>query len=149
MPTKPFSEVLFPTRYRQAAAVAWLRTFYQCITGTVLVAGAGTLSLTASSLLTVNWASVALGAAAVTLSSVVAATRAACDVLANGLPDAYGVTGAVPAPPVAPEPATPPVPVPAAAVAAVFETLTPAPVYLPPVETVAESVNGQPPLIGY
>ena len=64
---------------------AFLRTFWQAVAGTPTVAGHRSVDLTASDLITIDWAGVALGIAVAIFCGILTGGRAARDVLVNGL----------------------------------------------------------------
>lgn len=83
------TKTLFPPANRTAAAVAFLRTFWQVVHGTGIL-GSGTLIyVSAAQLQHLNLHLVLFAAGAVLASGVLSGALAAGDILANGLPNAY------------------------------------------------------------
>lgn len=93
------SAILFPPAYRQAAVVAFLRTFWQTVRATGLLGFGGATVVNATQLAHVDIVALAYTAGAVIVSGLIAASLAAGDILSHGLPDAYQ-TPATPIPPV-------------------------------------------------
>ena len=90
---------LFPPANREAAAVAFLRTFWQAVRSVGGLSVAGGAIITANRLATINWSELGYVAVAVLLSGIVAGIISGGNILANGLPDAY-TAAAVPVAPV-------------------------------------------------
>jgi len=80
---------LFPKANRLAAGVAFLRTAWQTAQATSVLAVTGGVVVTANDLASVNWVSVGLTAAGVAITSVIAGSTAAVNILVHGLPAAY------------------------------------------------------------
>lgn len=80
---------LFPAKNRTAALAAFIRTFWQTVTGTGVVLGGTGFALTAAGLATINWVNLGYGVAAVVLSGLLAAGKASGNILVNGIPTAY------------------------------------------------------------
>lgn len=80
---------LFPPANRQAALVAFLRTFWQTVVGTSVVSVFGAAGITASGLATLDWQILGWTVAAILLSAILAGAKSALNILANGLPGAY------------------------------------------------------------
>lgn len=83
------STTLFPPANRQAAAVAFLRTFWQTVRATGYLASGGIITITATQLATIDVRTLALTAAAILTSGLLSGTLAAGNILTNGLPTAY------------------------------------------------------------
>jgi hypothetical protein len=101
---------LFPPANREAATVAFLRTFWQTAraAGSLVIAGGAVI--TANQLEHIDWAQLLYGVGAVIVTSLLAGGLAGGNILVHGLPAAYttppvltpvGATSA-PAPAVAP-----------------------------------------------
>jgi hypothetical protein len=90
---------LFPPSNREAAAVAFLRTFWQVIRGTGFLGGSGLIVVSAANLIHVNLVLLAYSVGAVLASGILSGALAAGDILAHGLPDAYtnAATASIPA----------------------------------------------------
>lgn len=80
---------LFPASNREAAGVAFVRTFWQTVRATGFLGGAGVIVVQAAELIAVDWVGLGVAAAAVLLSGVGSGLLAAGDILVHGLPDAY------------------------------------------------------------
>lgn len=80
---------LFPPKNRVAALAAFIRTFWQTVTGTGIVIGGTGFALTAAGLASINWTNLAYGAAAIVLSGLLSAGKAGGNILVNGIPTAY------------------------------------------------------------
>lgn len=83
------SSSLFPPANREAAAVAFLRTFWQVIRATSYLGGGGIIVVTATQLAHINLQLLGLVVGAILASGVLSGLLAAGNILANGLPDAY------------------------------------------------------------
>lgn len=83
------SKTLFPPANREAAAVAFLRTFWQVVHATGILGGGGLITISTTQLAVIDIRTVALAAGAVLLSGIVSGLFSAGDILANGLPPAY------------------------------------------------------------
>jgi hypothetical protein len=81
--------VLFPPANREAAAVAFIRTFWQVVRSVSILTVAGGVIITANDLATINWVTIAYGVGAVVLSGILSGAIAAGDILTHGLPAAY------------------------------------------------------------
>lgn len=93
---------LFPKANRLAAGVAFLRTAWQTAQATSVLAVTGGVVVTANALASVDWVSVGLTVAGVAVTSVIAGSTAAVNILVHGLPAAYTATPAPDAPVVTP-----------------------------------------------
>jgi hypothetical protein len=80
---------LFPPSNREAALVAFLRTFWQVIRGTAFLGGSGLIVVTAADLVHINLTLLAYTVGAILASGVISGALAAGDILAHGLPNAY------------------------------------------------------------
>lgn len=80
---------LFPPSNREAAIVAFLRTFWQVIRGTAFLGGSGLIVVTAADLVHINLTLLAYTVGAILASGVISGALAAGDILAHGLPNAY------------------------------------------------------------
>ena len=93
-------EYLYPAKNRVIAAVAFVRTFKQTLTGAGVVGGGGLITVTANDLAAINWDIVIYTAIALVLTALIAAAAAFDDVSRNGLNSNYMDAAAVIAPPV-------------------------------------------------
>lgn len=82
-------KTLFPPANREAALVAFIRTFWQTVRATGLLGGAGAIVVSAADLQHLNLTAVAFIAGAVLVSGVLSGLIAAGDILTHGLPNAY------------------------------------------------------------
>lgn len=80
---------LFPPANREAAGVAFIRTFWQVVRATGVLGGAGIITVSAGDLITVDWVLVGYTAGAVLISAIGSGLLAAGDILVHGLPGAY------------------------------------------------------------
>ena len=80
---------LFPPSNREAAIVAFLRTFWQVVRGTGFLAGGGIITVSATQLMHINLTLLAYTVGAVLLAGILSGALAAGDILAHGLPNAY------------------------------------------------------------
>lgn len=80
---------LFPPSNREAALVAFLRTFWQVIRGTAFLGGSGLIAVTATDLIHINLTLLAYTVGAILASGIISGALAAGDILAHGLPNAY------------------------------------------------------------
>jgi hypothetical protein len=83
------TNALFPPANREAAAVAFIRTAWQSIRATSVLAIAGGVTITAGQVATINWPEVGYAVAAIVLTSALAGALSAGDILAHGLPESY------------------------------------------------------------
>lgn len=82
-------DALSPPENRLVAAVSFWRTFWQAINGTSITAAGGGITLTAVGLAEVNWTTVLLALAAVSIASLGSALKAYFNVLTNGISPKY------------------------------------------------------------
>lgn len=80
---------LFPPANRQAALVAFLRTFWQVIRPPIALGGLGLGVIASTGTLHLDLKVLGIIAAATVLSGIVSGALAAGDILKNGLPNAY------------------------------------------------------------
>lgn len=80
---------LFPPSNREAATIAFLRTFWQVVRATGLLGGAGLITVSAADLEHINLTLVAYTVGAIILAGLLSGLLAAGDILVHGLPDAY------------------------------------------------------------
>lgn len=80
---------LFPPANREAAAVAFLRTFWQTVRATGILGGGSAIIVTAADIQHINLVALAYIAGAVIISGILAGGLAAGDILVHGLPAAY------------------------------------------------------------
>ncbi|MFF1633983.1 hypothetical protein [Leifsonia sp. NPDC058248] len=83
------SKTLFPPANREAALVAFLRTFWQVIRPPIVLGSLGLATITTTGVLHVDLKTVAIIAGVAVLSAIVSGLLAAGDILKNGLPNAY------------------------------------------------------------
>jgi hypothetical protein len=83
------ANTFFPPANREAAAVAFIRTVWQSIRATSILAIAGGVTITAGQVATINWPEVGYAVAAIVLTGALAGSLAAGDILTHGLPDSY------------------------------------------------------------
>lgn len=93
-------EYLYPAKNRVIAAVAFVRTFKQTLTGAGVVGGGGLITVTANDVAAISWDIVIYTAIALVLTAFIAAAAAFDDVSRNGLNSKYMDAAAVIAPPV-------------------------------------------------
>lgn len=89
---------LFPSANREAALVAFLRTFWQVVRATALLGGAGIITVSATQVAHVDVALLGYTIAGILISGVISGLLAAGDILAHGLPDAYSSAAIASAP---------------------------------------------------
>jgi hypothetical protein len=82
-------KTLFPPSNRQAALVAFLRTFWQVIRPPIALGGLALGTLATTGVLHLDLKVLGIIAGAAVLSAVVSGVLAAGDILKNGLPNAY------------------------------------------------------------
>lgn len=97
---KQVVEYLYPAKNRVIAAVAFVRTFKQTLTGAGVVGGGGLITVTANDVAAINWDIVIYTAIALVLTALIAAAAAFDDVSRNGLNSKYMDAAAVVPPPV-------------------------------------------------
>lgn len=83
------SKTLFPPSNREAALVAFLRTFWQVVRATSILGGGGAIVVSAADLQHIHLITLAYIAGAVMLSATLSGLFAAGNILVNGLPAAY------------------------------------------------------------
>ena len=86
---KQVFDYLYPKKNRVIAAVAFVRTFKQALTGTTVVGGTGLIAINAQDLANLNWDIVMYTAIAVILTATIAGMSAFDDVSRNGLNSKY------------------------------------------------------------
>lgn len=86
---KQVFDYLYPSKNRVIAAVAFVRTFKQALTGTTVVGGTGLIAINAQDLANLNWDIVLYTAIAVILTATIAGVSAFDDVSRNGLNSKY------------------------------------------------------------
>lgn len=82
-------DYMYPAKNRVIAAVAFVRTFKQAITGTTVVGGSGLIAINATDIANLNWEVVMYTAIAVVLTALIAGATAFDDVSRNGLNSKY------------------------------------------------------------
>lgn len=97
---KQVFEYLYPAKNRVIAAVAFVRTFKQTLTGAGTVGAGGLITVTANDLALISWDIVIYTAIALVLTALIAGATAFDDVSRNGLNSKYMDAAAVIAPPV-------------------------------------------------
>jgi hypothetical protein len=97
---KQVVEYLYPAKNRVIAAVAFVRTFKQTLTGAGVVGGGGLITVTANDLALISWDIVIYTGIALVLTAFIAGATAFDDVSRNGLNSKYMDAAAVIAPPV-------------------------------------------------
>lgn len=97
---KQVFEYLYPAKNRVIAAVAFVRTFKQTLTGAGTVGAGGLITVTANDLALISWDIVIYTAIALVLTAFIAGATAFDDVSRNGLNSKYMDAAAVIAPPV-------------------------------------------------
>lgn len=98
-------EYLYPKKNRVIAAVAFVRTFKQAMTGTTVVGGSGLIAINATDIANLNWDVVLYTAIAVILTATIAGASAFDDVSRNGLNSKYMDAATTPAPSIIVDPA--------------------------------------------
>lgn len=83
------TKTLFPPANREAAVVAFLRTFWQVVHGVGILGSGGLIVISATQLEHLNVQLVLYTAYGVIASGLLSGAIAAGDILANGLPSAY------------------------------------------------------------
>jgi len=102
---KQVFDYLYPSKNRVIAAVAFVRTFKQAITGTSVVGGSGLIAINAGDIANLNWEVVMYTAIAVVLTAIIAGASAFDDVSRNGLNSKYMDAATTPEPSVIVDPA--------------------------------------------
>jgi hypothetical protein len=82
-------DYLYPSKNRVVAAVAFVRTFKQTLTGAFTVGGTGLVAINASDISNLDWTVVMWTVIAVVLSALLSAGVAFDDVSRNGLNSKY------------------------------------------------------------
>jgi len=80
---------LFPPANREAAGVAFIRTFWQVVRATGFLGGAGIITVTATDLVHVNVQLLLYALGGVLISGILSGSISAGDILVHGLPAAY------------------------------------------------------------
>ncbi len=102
---KQVFEYLYPKKNRVIAAVAFVRTFKQALTGTTVVGGSGLIAINAQDIASLNWEVVMYTAIAVLLTATIAGISAFDDVSRNGLNSKYMDAATTPEPSIIVDPA--------------------------------------------
>lgn len=102
---KQVFDYLYPKKNRVIAAVAFVRTFKQALTGTTVVGGTGLIAVNAQDLANLNWEIVMYTAIAVILTATIAGMSAFDDVSRNGLNSKYMDAMTTPEPTIIVDPA--------------------------------------------
>ena len=95
---KQVFDYLYPKKNRVIAAVAFVRTFKQALTGTTVVGGSGLIAINATDIANLNWDVVMYTAIAVVLTAIIAGASAFDDVSRNGLNSKYMDAATTPEP---------------------------------------------------
>lgn len=95
---KQVFDYLYPKKNRVIAAVAFVRTFKQALTGTTVVGGGGLIAINATDIANLNWDVVLYTAIAVILTATIAGASAFDDVSRNGLNSKYMDAATIPEP---------------------------------------------------
>lgn len=95
---KQVFDYLYPKKNRIIAAVAFVRTFKQALTGTTVVGGTGLIAINAQDLANLNWEIVLYTLIAVVLTALIAGVSAFDDVSRNGLNSKYMDAATTPEP---------------------------------------------------
>lgn len=95
---KQVFDYLYPKKNRVIAAVAFVRTFKQALTGTTVVGGGGLIAVNATDIANLNWDVVLYTAIAVVLTATIAGASAFDDVSRNGLNSKYMDAATTPEP---------------------------------------------------
>lgn len=95
---KQVFDYLYPKKNRVIAAVAFVRTFKQALTGTTVVGGGGLIAINAQDVANLNWEVVLYTAIAVILTATIAGASAFDDVSRNGLNSKYMDAATTPEP---------------------------------------------------
>jgi hypothetical protein len=105
---------LFPPANREAAGVAFIRTFWQTVRASSYLGGAGVIFVNAAQLASIDLSTLGLTVAAIVSTGVLTASLSAGDILVHGLPSAYTPPAPAPVAPVESAPVEAPVEAPAA-----------------------------------
>jgi hypothetical protein len=100
---KQVFDYLYPSKNRVVAAVAFVRTFKQTLTGAFTVGGTGLIAINASDISNLDWTVVGWTVVAVLLSAFLSAGVAFDDVSRNGLNSKYMDAATAPAVTIKPE----------------------------------------------
>lgn len=95
---KQVFDYLYPKKNRVIAAVAFVRTFKQALTGTTVVGGSGLIAVNATDIANLNWEVVMYTAIAIVLTATIAGASAFDDVSRNGLNSKYMDAATTPEP---------------------------------------------------
>ncbi len=102
---KQVFEYLYPRKNRVIAAVAFVRTFKQALTGITVVGGSGLIAVNAQDIANLNWEAVMYTAIAALLTAIIAGASAFDDVSRNGLNSKYMDAATTPEPTIIVDPA--------------------------------------------
>jgi hypothetical protein len=91
-------DYMYPAKNRVIAAVAFVRTFKQTLTGALAVGGTGLITVNATDVANLTWEIVGYTAIALVLTALIAAGTAFDDVSRNGLNSKYMDAATIPAP---------------------------------------------------
>lgn len=91
-------DYMYPAKNRVIAAVAFVRTFKQTLTGALAVGGTGLITVNATDVANLTWDIVGYTAIALVLTALIAAGTAFDDVSRNGLNSKYMDAATTPAP---------------------------------------------------
>lgn len=91
-------DYMYPAKNRVIAAVAFVRTFKQTLTGALAVGGTGLITVNATDVANLSWEIVGYTAIALVLTALIAAGTAFDDVSRNGLNSKYMDAATTPAP---------------------------------------------------
>lgn len=91
-------DYMYPAKNRVIAAVAFVRTFKQTLTGALAVGGTGLITVNATDVANLTWEIVGYTAVALILTALIAAGTAFDDVSRNGLNSKYMDAATTPAP---------------------------------------------------
>jgi hypothetical protein len=91
-------DYMYPAKNRVIAAVAFVRTFKQTLTGALAVGGTGLITVNATDIANLTWEIVGYTVIALVLTALIAAGTAFDDVSRNGLNSKYMDAATIPAP---------------------------------------------------
>lgn len=91
-------DYMYPAKNRVIAAVAFVRTFKQTLTGAFAVGGTGLITVNATDIATLTWEIVGYTVIALVLTALIAGGTAFDDVSRNGLNSKYMDAATTPAP---------------------------------------------------
>lgn len=83
------AKTLFPPANREAALVAFLRTFWQVIRPPIVLGSVALAGIATTGVVHISLKVLAIAAGAAVVSAIVSGLLAAGDILKNGLPNAY------------------------------------------------------------